>query len=208
MTGSQEVLKKIRKNSLALIITGGICTAVSLFLAVSGITSIEPDAMGMTITGVILMFISVTLLYFGARDYRDPSKSSAYKKNPDILAMADELAGDIRYEDKFVYMSGRIIANKRNVTQMAYLDEVYCIYIYKYSVNFIPATKDLLLQTARGEIHLSVFWQKKAAIDRLARMILNAAPNARAGYTPDNMKYVAYMKNEWKKRRLGGYTEE
>lgn len=199
--GGQAVLTQIRKSSIGLIVAGAIIGVLGLMLSAGALMSTDGDSTGILIVGVIIIAVAATMLYFGMRNYKDPTKTSAFKSNPDILQMADELANDIKYEDKFIRVSSRIIGTRNDLTKMTFMDEIYCIYLFKQSTNFIPTGKDIVLRTARGEIHISVYGQKKEVIDQLANTIISMAPLIRVGYTPENLSYADNMVKQWKQYR-------
>ena len=198
--GRQKVLQKIKNNSLAMTITGALFILVSglivFFLLVSELKGDGISALILTFTCVGI--IGIFMVFFGIRGLNHPEKTSAMKKNPDLLRQADELFAHVTYQDSFIILSDRIIANKKNITQMAFTDEVFLIYIYRHRTNFITTSKQLILQTARGHFEINIYGRKQSTIDELANRIARSCRYTRLGYTKENLKYVDQMRQLWK----------
>lgn len=184
------VLKKIAFNSVMMIVGGAALTLIGLAMF-----------MGSVIVAIILLLCGGLLVYFGIRNKKDPYRSDPLKKNPDLLAMADELASATIYEDKFICMSERLIRSKKDPLHISFFEEIYCMYIRKESTNFIPTGKDIMLLTPRGDIRISIYGQRKAIADIIAETILQRAPYCRVGYTNENLAYAESMINNWKSQR-------
>ena len=75
------VLKKIAFNSVMMIVGGAALTLIGLAMF-----------MGSVIVAIVLLLCGGLLVYFGIRNKKEPYRSEPLKKNPDLLAMADELA--------------------------------------------------------------------------------------------------------------------
>ena len=127
----------------------------------------------------------------------DVNRSSELKEHPEILDMADELFANITYEDKFMMISDRLIASAKKPFEIAFLEEVYMVHISKESMNFIPTGKELHISHARGEIVLNIYGEKKSTVEGLFERLRPLCPNACAGYTQDNLKYLAYKRKQW-----------
>jgi len=108
------------------------------------------------------------------------------------------MATNKRYEDKFIMLSDRCIANKKAFTEIAYLEDVFLVYIQKQSTNFIPTGKILYICTATGNIGINVYGCKKATIDELASKIAKVCPNARFGYNNEGLAYLKQMQQIYK----------
>ena len=146
--------------------------------------------------------IGVIMTIGGVRQLRDPQKSVHFKKNPDLLPMADELFGNIIYRDEYMLLSPRIIGNAKNECEMAFTDEIFLIYIYRHTTNGIPDQKILKCETARGTIGFNVFRKKDPEIDRLVATLMQNCRYARTGYTKEGLAYLEQMRKLWQQDRL------
>ena len=197
--GRDEILSKIAKSSRAYVILGFI-------LGIGGlVVSILMIIMGTKAANLVFLFImlglcvlGVVILIFNIPVMLDPMKSGFIKKNPDILAQADELYQNLIYRDKTLMFSSRIIANATDIRQMAYTEEVFLIYVYIHKTNGVTDQKTLKLETARGTIALMIMFKKDDEINSLIGQIVQQCRYARVGYNDDGMKYLAQMRQLWK----------
>lgn len=198
--GRERILKTIKRNSIVWTVMGIVLLLLFLFVEsafiLSGIAS-EDDVLGAVLFFALIGILGGFFLYFGIRGLMHPEKTQALKKNPDLLRLADELFSHIVYEDDFIILSDRIIANKKNITQMAFTDEVFLIYVYKQTTNFITTTKQLILRTARGQLEINIYGRKEATINQLAARIAQNCQYARLGYSDEGLAYVKQMRQLW-----------
>ena len=204
MQGRELIFQKIKGESIASAIVGLIISGVAAGFG-AYILKKEWGQLGgsffmlfLCLTGVVC---GVALLVVGIRQLRDPMKASQFKKNPDLLLMADELYGNIIYGDEYLLLSPRILGNKKDPCQMAFTDEIFLIYIYRHSTNGIPDQKLLKCETARGTIAFNVFRKKDPEIDRLVNTIMQNCRYARVGYTKDGLAYLEQMRKLWSEDR-------
>lgn len=195
--GREKILKKIKSSSTALVVFGSIFLLIAIFLCIA---LIADDSLLDAFIIVLLPFvIGILMLIFGARTLANPFKHSMFKKNPYIIQQVDNMLMNKLYEDKFITVSDRCIANKSTFTEIAYLEDVFLVYIQKQSTNFIPTGKLLYLCTATGNIGINIYGSKKATIDELANKISQICPNARFGYNNEGLAYLSQMQEYYKK---------
>ena len=94
--------------------------------------------------------------------------------------------------------SDRVIAKKKKITNCAYLEDVYLVYISKHSYNFIPAAKFLVVATATGQFTINIYGCKKQTIDDLISRIASVCPNVQFGYTREGLNHLNQMREQWK----------
>ncbi len=177
-------------------IFGALLTA---FTILSAIAFIVDGSIGEYIViMLIILALGLPMLIFGIRNLTNPMKHGMFKRNPYILEQVDNMAMNKRYEDKFIMLSDRCIANKKTFTEIAYLEDVFLVYIQKSSTNFIPTGKILMICTATGNIGINVYGVKKAIIDELASKISKVCPNARFGYNNEGLAYLKQMQQIYK----------
>jgi len=192
--GRERVLQKIKSQARGAIIAGSIFFIISAFLLFISFIVDEGIEVFLICFG-FLFLCALAFLIFGIKNFAHPEKSSEIKANPRLLEQADELFSYIKYQDDFIILSDRIIANKKDIIRMAYLDEVYLIYISKSSHNFIPTSKLLIFATATGQFGISVYGRQERTIEQLINRIHPLCPNTRVGYTGGNLEYLEYMRN-------------
>lgn len=206
--GSELVLKKIKKGAVCCIIWGVILTVLGAFLSFCFLVTGDSDEFWFLYLVFAIAFVcGILLLNTGTKNIKHPEKSKTIKNNPDLLSQADELFINTKYEDKFIMLSDRVIANKKNITQMSYLDDVFLMYVHKTSYNFIPSSKEIYIETATGRIAINVYGRTKATMDELAGRICELCPNAGVGYTPENLQYLAYKREEYKQAQNNNVAE-
>ncbi len=194
--GRELILKKIRKSAIAMVIGGVIFTIIAIIFAF--IFAMDDSILEGLVVIVVFLLLGVPMLVFGIRDLCNPMKNGLFKKNPYVLEQADNMATNKRYEDKFIMLSDRCIANKKNFREIAYLEDVFLVYIQKQSTNFIPTGKYLLVCTATGDMSINVYGCKKSTIDEIASKIAKICPNARFGYNNEGLAYLRQMREIYK----------
>ncbi len=194
--GREKILKKIKSSSRALVIFGAIFLIAAIFICIALIA--DDSLLDAFIIVLIPFLIGILMLIFGARTLADPFKHGMFKRNPYIIEQLDNMLMNKLYEDKFISVSDRCIANKKVDTEIAYLEDVFLVYIQKQSTNFVPTGKLLYLCTATGNIGINVYGSKKATIDELANKIAGICPNARFGYNNEGLNYLRQMQEYYK----------
>ncbi|MDO4944489.1 MAG: hypothetical protein Q4E74_04710 [Ruminococcus sp.] len=195
--GSEILLKKIKSDGTKQIIGGIIIMLLGTLFTIIAAFDDEDDVAIVWIFAAVLLALGIILAVFGIKNRSHPENAKVIRKNPALLNMADELFADIIYEDKFVKISNRIIANQKDITQMTYTNEIFLMYISKESYNFVPTGKELILETARGRLALNIYGRTKNTVNELANMICRLSPNTRVGYTNENLQYLAQMRQSY-----------
>lgn len=194
--GRELILKTIKKKSVGLTFGGSLITLVMAFLTFAMI--VTDDAGDSSVVFIVLFLImGIVMLVFGLRTLLHPEKSGVFKKNPDILAIADEHFANIGYQDGFIVLSDRYISAKSDPTTVTPIDEVFLIYVRKQSTNFIPTGKDIVFETARGQFSVNIYGKKSEVVDGVFNILGNVCTNAKFGYTPDNMVYIKQARTVW-----------
>ena len=217
VNGREIILNNIRKQRKGLMITGIIMAVVTLGIVAFALFAFITDGInrgfdraldGSGVVFVLLLILAaigvggIALAVKGYKGVKNPQGDKVLKKNPDLLFMAEELYKGITYEDKHLIMSDRVIANKKNLYQMAFYNEIFMVYVHTESYNFITTTKQLVLATARDEIVFSIYGMKNEQVNALAQTIAGKCPYARFGYTQDNLKYLEEMRKVWQRAKL------
>jgi hypothetical protein len=200
--GSEKVLKQIKKSNIGTLILGIVLAVIGALMEMVFIPDGFADNAMPIIIFLIILGVGIALIVLSVRVLADPKKSSVMKNNPDILKQADELFGNITYQDKFLILSPRIIANAKKLTEMAYTDEVFLIYVYTHKTNGVTDQKQLKLLTARGEMGLNIYGKKDDEVDNLANRVLANCRYAKAGYTQEGLAYVNQMRELWKRDQM------
>lgn len=195
--GNEILLKKIKSNGTKQIIGGIIIMLLGTLFTIIAAFDDEDDVAIVWIFAAVLLALGIILAVFGIKNRSHPENAKVIRKNPALLNMADELYADIIYEDKFVKISNRIIANQKDITQMTYTNEIFLMYVSKESYNFVPTGKELILETARGRLALNIYGRTKNTVNDLANMICRLSPNTRVGYTNENLQYLAQMRQSY-----------
>lgn len=205
--GREQIMKKIKRSGIGLTVIGGLLAAFGLLMTV---VYIADSSIGENIFPALIFLIpGVLMLIFGIRNLTNPMANGMFKRNPHLLDQADNMAANKRYEDKFIVLSDRCIANAKNSYEVSYLEDVFLVYIERSTTNLIPTGKLLILATATGNIGINVYGCKKTTIDELASKISKVCPNARFGYNKEGLSYLSYMQDMYKKNMVNnrGYIQ-
>lgn len=204
---SEKLLKKIKRGGVTMAVIGGIMLGFSLISLIA--FAVDGSLSTYIIPIIIFIIISIPMLIFGIRNASNPMNSGLIKRNPYILHQVNNMASNILYQDKYIKLSDRCIANAKTPTEISYLEDVFLVYIQKQRTNFIPTGKILMICTANGDIGINVYGTKKANIDELASKIAKVCPNVRFGYNQEGLSYLNFMKEQYKINAINyrGYVQ-
>lgn len=196
--GRELILKKLRSRSLVVIILGFLLFLGCGFIAFCCIIG---EFIPMVILGGLFALLGLVFIILGFR-MRNPEKSTFIKRNPDLLNQADELFSHIVYEDKTIMHSHQNIASKKNPLCIVSFDEIIGIYekTTTYS-HVITIEHSLVLVTPKGDNLISIYGKNKEAVAEIVGRIYKYCPNARYGFSVDNMKYFRQVQKAYKKQR-------
>ena len=142
--GREVVFANIRKRMIAMIVGGVILTLMGGFISFAAVVASEYSVL---ILGLFALTPGVIFLIFGTSRRTHPEKSGIFKANPDLLQQADELYANIQYQDDYIIVSDRVLANKKVPFQMCWREEAYGIYQHTASMNFISYTNEIIVCT-------------------------------------------------------------
>lgn len=178
--GRERVIKKIKSNAVRMIVLGVITGLLFSFAAFVMFVGKAPE-LGLFISGMALLMYSIAII--GIVKCVNPMKDRCMKKNPKLLEQADELFSDIIYQDKFIIYSNRIIANAKDITQMAAFDDITRISENSMSYNGIRAEHSIVLVLPNYEIKISVYAKGRNTISELKNNIFQRCPQIVAHYS-------------------------
>lgn len=141
-----------------------------------------------------LFFCGIILLVTGIREFKDPYKSTYLKRNPDLFKMAEDIVNNEIYRDKYIVLSGRVIACVENPLQMSYTEDVFLVYPVTEKQNGLTVTKQLKMYTLRGIISLDILSETAENTEILLHHIRDFCPNVKVGDTPENRAYLDKMR--------------
>lgn len=190
--GREAVIANIRKRMIAMIVGGVILTLMGGFISFAAVVAGE---YGVLILGLFALTPGVIFLIFGISRRTHPEKSGIFKANPDLLQQADELYANIQYQDDYIIVSDRVLANKKVPFQMCWRDEAYGIYQHTASMNFISYTNEIIVCTKhkKNVLRFNVYAKGKDTAMGLMQLLSQCCPNAMVGYTPETLAYVKEM---------------
>ena len=156
------------------------------------------DGMGMIILFGLFALLGIVFIIIGIRNIVRPEKTGYLKNNPQLLEMADQLYSHIIYEDQYVLISDKVLANKKQPTQMTWLWDVYLIYLHTTSTNFIPTGSEYVIENRfqKNRVAINVLARGKKSKQELLNVLAQACPNARFGYSDEGLAYLQYMRNQ------------
>lgn len=192
--GREYVFKSIKKSGRVCLIIGII------FMVFFGLMCFAMYADEGELITVILFaafaILGLALVIYGLRTLLHPEKATCFKNNPQLLQMADQVYTHILYEDQFVLISDKVLANKKQPLQMTWLWDVYLIYLHTTSTNFIPTGSEYVIvsRNPKNQFTINVYAKGKKGKQNLLNILAQACPNARFGYSDEGFAYVEYMR--------------
>ncbi len=194
--GRELVFKKIKSSGIGLTVMGSIFMLFTIFIL---LFLIEDGSLSDGLIVLLVFAVSGGLmLFFGIRNLTNPMSNGMFKRNPYLLYQVDNMAANKCYEDKYIMISDRCIANKKAYNEIAYLEDVFLVYIQKQRTNFIPTGKLLYVCTATGNLAINIYGVKKQVVDELADKIARVCPNVRFGYNNEGLAYLRQMQELYK----------
>jgi hypothetical protein len=176
-----------------------LMTGAMFFRLGTDVQDIDPDEARVRFIMAAVIFAGGCIVsYFGLERFR--GKNCRYvKKNPNLFALAEDLDQNPVYEDKFVVISGKAIAPKKDFSAAAALEDVLAVYEYSYSMNGIKTEHKLKLELINGRVvQIGVYGKKKDVVDQLLLTISHYCPNAAVGYSNEMLRYVNAKRKVWK----------
>lgn len=192
--GRENLIKAVKSRGTKFIVLGIFVGLISLFMTLVMLT----DGFSAPVfIFLLLLALGVFFIVYGA-DYARGANSRYVKKYPKMLELADTL-NNVVFENEFFIVSDRAFAVKKNVSQIADLNEVLAIYEHIMTQNGIVTQHDIKLELLDGRtISVNVYAKKRQVKDNLVLTISNFCPNARVGYSAENMEYVKQKRKEYK----------
>ena len=105
------------------------------------------------------------------------------------------LYANIQYQDDYIIVSDRVLANKKAPFQMCWREEAYGIYQHTASMNFISYTNEIIVCTKhkKNVLRFNVYAKGSDTAMGLMQLLSQCCPNAMVGYTPETLAYVKEM---------------
>lgn len=192
--GREKFLKQLSKIGSTFIGLGIFVGLISLFMTLIFITD------GFSIPLLIFIVLLVLAIVFIVKgvDYKKGENSKYVMKYPNLLELADSLSNPV-FENDFVVISDKAIADKKNYRNIVALDDVLAIYEYITRTNGIVTAHTVQLCAIDGrDIQINVYARKRDTKDDLVLTISNYCPNAKVGYTPETREYVDEKRKAYK----------
>lgn len=202
--GREKVLKKMRSNSIFITVLGFLLFLGCGLLAFCCIVGeFAPMAIFLGIFALGGLFFIVLGIRNG-----NPKTSLFTKRNPDLLAQADELYANVVYEDKTIIHSNKTLASKKNPLSIVSFDEVIGIYEKTTTYNHLVTIEhQLVLVTPKGENYISIYGKNKEAVGAIMTRIHQYCPHARLGYNTENLQYFRQVQKAYKKQRKANKSQ-
>lgn len=192
--GREKCLKSLNKIGNTFIGLGIFIGLISIFMILIFIT----DGFSMPIFMFLIMLVFAIIFFVKGLDYKKGENSKYVQKYPNVLELADSL-DNIVFENDFIIISDKAIADKKNYRNIIALNDVLAIYEHITRTNGIVTAHTVQLSSIDGrDLQINVYARKRDTKDDLLLTISNYCPNARIGYSPENMSYVNEKRKEYK----------
>lgn len=179
--GTEKLFEKLKLKGKIVLACGLLLTLLGGLPLFCFIVAEMFDSSDMVL---YLIFVPTFLLglhfdWIAVRYIKHPERTLLFKKRPELIAMAEELFNNLAYEDDYVYISPRVIASKRDLTQMAYFNEILSINEYVMTVDRVVRTSHkILLHTEKGDVAIGVYGCGKEKLGELTAIIREFWHNA------------------------------
>lgn len=192
--GRDKFLKQLSK-------TGNTFIGLGIFMGLLGVFMASlfiKDGLSFPLIIFIVFILIAAIFIVRGVDYKKGENSKYVKKYPKILELADSFSNTV-FENNFVIISDKAIAEKKHCQNIVALEDVLAIYEHIMRTNGIVTSHTVQLCTIDGrDIQISVYAKKRDIKDDLVLTISHYCPNARVGFTAENMEYVREQRMAYK----------
>lgn len=195
MSGRDLLLQKMRRKAKGFLIRGIGAAVVGGGLFVLTIVA-RWHIINMVILGLLIL-VGLYLTINGAVILAAPQKDAVFKKNPQLLRMADELYANIRYQDELVILSEKLFCPQGMPWIIVPLDEIYWVYIERNTMDVVPMDMTLWFVTGNQRFAVPIHSKPPAVVDRTVHVLVQVCPHLRVGHTPENALYADQMQHQW-----------
>lgn len=197
--GRELVLNKVKTKAMTYFVGGIIGTSLSVVIFVLMLLA-NMLSFAFWLCILIVFALSIGAVIGGAIVIASPESSPSLKNIPNILSNADSHFSSIRFQDDFILISDGYFSKKDDPITVTPLNEVVWIYISKSSFNGIPTAKEIVVKSAFREIKISIYTKKAEVYEKSMMALASVCPNAKIGYSMENLDYANNMSNEIKSR--------
>ena len=184
--GREKFLKQLSKIGNTFIGLGIFAGLISLFMTLIFIT----DGFSMPLLIFLILLVIAIIIIVKGVDYKKGENSKYVKKYPNLLELADSLDNPV-FENDFVVISNKAIADKKNYRNIVALEDVLAIYEHITRTNGIVTAHTVQLCAIDGrDLQINVYARKRETKDDLVLTISNYCTNAKVGYSPETREYV------------------
>ena len=192
--GREKFLKSLNKIGNTFIGLGIFIGLISIFMILIFIT----DGFSMPIFMFLIMLVFAIIFFVKGLDYKKGENSKYVQKYPNVLELADSL-DNIVFENDFIIISDKAIADKKNYRNIIALNDVLAIYEHITRTNGIVTAHTVQLCAIDGrDLQINVYARKRETKDDLVLTISNYCPNAKVGYSPETREYVNEKRKAYK----------
>ena len=201
--GSEEVIRKVKRKRLPLLILFGVFSGILLAVGIIGLIIENYVMVAVTIFFLLPFLIPwiVTLI-----QYLNPRKCNPIKRNPQILEQADYLFSHIAYQNEFIVACPEYFAIKTDISRVFAMNEVLQIYKRIVNTNY-GTTYSLVVETVREPFSVVFPKSFNDIVDQSVQVIAPYCPYVKLGYGKENQNYVEYMRTMWAEAQKQGMAE-
>ena len=141
----------------------------------------------------VLVLIDVLLIrgvVNNSRIAQRPAMHKSIRENPNIPDILDEAYAN-RIEDNNIYFySAKSLVLKKTMTVPIVFSDVLLIYESVHKTNGIKDGNSYIVNTLKRTVNINVYGLGKQKKQELLKVFAERCPQARFGYTPENLEYV------------------
>ena len=155
--GREQYLKSYKKKGIVFLALGILIELIGVLMLLVAVTKMmETTAI---IMSALIVIIGAGMSYLGFEFVRGEKCRFIKAEN---LELADDLLATKRYEDKFVIISEKAIALKKDITKIAAIADVLGIYEQIDKQNGITVSHVIKLELRNGmSLDVNVYARKK-----------------------------------------------
>lgn len=200
---SKLIIKDIKKKKRGLVISAVLFLLLAFFLGVvyaAEVSSGKNSGTSILVMTIIVALIGILFLVCAIKSYSGGMECGYLKKRPEVVKLAKEMDEGLVYEDDFIMVSGNSICAKKNPCfNIARIEDVVLLYESIQRMNGIVTSHLIVFQLISGKsISVSVYAKNKATKNDILLTISHFCPNARVGYTNENLTYLQEVRKQYK----------
>lgn len=197
-TGSSLLFRTIKNNSKILVVAFSffavVLTTVIITLTITLFVNFGKSnpAAAVVLLAVFVLFdvLLIKGMVNNSRIAKNPLMHKAIKNDPSIPSVLDEAYGNRIEDNKLYFYSSESLVLKKTLTAPIVFSDVLLVYESVHKTNGIKDGNSYVVSTLKRTDRINIYGLGKQKKQDLIKVFAAYCPQARFGFTPENLEYV------------------